>query len=461
MSFEQFLALDLPPLMAAIFSAVACALLGNYLVLRRLSLMGDAISHAVLPGIVIAFLLTSSRSSLPVFLGAAIAGILSAMLIEAVTRYGRVESGAAMGVVFSLFFALGVLLIEQAAARSVDLDADCLLHGQLESIFWHPPTDMRDFFSWRTLQALPDEVASSFFTMVAVGIFVVVLFKELKISTFDPALSSALGFSNKLLYNLLMVFVACAVVASFRVVGSILVIAMLVCPAASARLLTDKLSEQLIISGLLAIIASVLGYLAGAFGPGLLGFSHSVNAAGMITVVLGVILFLSITLAPSHGWLARSIRQRRLAVAVRREDILALLFRFEEASRGTEERSREEAGAGRSIGIKLVAPLRRVEAFFDSPALTRRALSHLQQQGAIVSLDGELALTAEGEAAAREVVRSHRLWESYLVSELGIKPDHVHEAAEELEHFTGPELQEELAQAQGAPAKDPHGSDIP
>ncbi|MCB0320226.1 MAG: metal ABC transporter permease, partial [Bdellovibrionales bacterium] len=139
MNFYQFLSIDFPPLIATTAAAIACASLGNYLILRKLSLMGDAISHSVLPGIVLAFLLSSSRDILPIFLGAALAGTLSAITIEAVRRYGRVESGTSMGVVFSIFFALGVLLMELAAARNVDLDADCLLHGQLEGIFWYPP----------------------------------------------------------------------------------------------------------------------------------------------------------------------------------------------------------------------------------------------------------------------------------------------------------------------------------
>src|SRR5690606_25426099 len=136
-TLHNLVSLDFPAALTAAFAAMACALLGNFLLLRRLSLMGDSISHSVLPGIVLAFLFTGSRLTWPVFLGAAIAGICSVFLVELVHRLGRLETGAAMGVVFSIFFAAGVLLIEQAAARNIDLDADCLLHGQLETIFWY------------------------------------------------------------------------------------------------------------------------------------------------------------------------------------------------------------------------------------------------------------------------------------------------------------------------------------
>jgi manganese/zinc/iron transport system permease protein len=294
MNISEFIAIDLPALLACSFVAITCALVGNYLVLRKLSLMGDAISHSVLPGIVIAFLISGSRASWPVFIGAVLAGAVSAILIELVKKLGRVEPGAAMGVIFSIFFALGVILIEQAAARSVDLDADCLLHGQLESIFWSPPSE----FSLSSLWLLPDEIWSSFIVLICVSSFVLIFYKELKISSFDPALATSLGFKSSLINILLMIVVACCVVASFKIVGSILVIALLICPAACARLLTSSLNTQLILSLVIAELACLLGYFFAAFGPQLFfNYPHSVSTAGMITVVLGLSLIGSIIIS--------------------------------------------------------------------------------------------------------------------------------------------------------------------
>ncbi len=436
--FQQFLSLDLPPILSAMFSSIACAVLGNYLVLRRLSLMGDAISHSVLPGIVVAFLLTSSRSSITVFIGAALAGILSALLIELVRRFGRVETGASMGVIFSIFFALGVILIEQAAARSIDLDADCLLHGQLEAIFWYPPSST-EFFSFHTLSLVPSEVYSSFFTMLLVLLFVRLLYKELKISSFDPALSTSLGFSSTLLYQLLMILVAASVVASFRVVGSILVIAMILCPAATARLYTDRLQSQIYLSVFFAALSSVFGYLAGAFGPSLVGYPHSLNASGMIAVVCGLFLGSSALFAPQYGIVGRLLRKRALGLSVRREDILALVFRAVEQ--------------GRTVP--------REEAFqtFENSNLTKRACARLIQEELLSDSD-PLMLTTRGEVLGRETVRKHRLWESYLVSEAGMSPDHVHPTAEKLEHFAGERLEESVG-GEDSPQQDPHGKKIP
>ncbi len=446
MDFAQFLSLDVPPLFSALFCAVSCALLGNYLVLRRLSLMGDAISHSVLPGIVAAFLLTSSRSDLPVFLGAAAAGILSAAIIEVVRRYGNVETGAAMGVVFSIFFALGVVLIEQAAARSIDLDADCLLHGQLESIFWYPPAEMSALLSLKTLKLLPSEVITSFAVFCAVLLFVALFYKELKLAAFDPALANALGFSSNLMHQLLMFMVACAVVASFKVVGSILVIAMIICPAAAARMWTDSLRVQLKLSALIAALSCVMGYILGAFGPFWVGYSSSVSAAGMIAVSSGILLAASILFAPKHGYVARTLRQRRLSLRVRSEDFLALLFRFEETRAGD-----QSGGVAEEI----------LFSGFGADSLNINALNALIDEKKVERRGAVLKLTELGRELAAGIVRTHRLWESYLVERVGLQPDHVHDTAERLEHVTAEKLARRISENQGQPQLDPHGKKIP
>lgn len=313
----QFISLDLPPLLAALFAAIACSVLGSYLVLRRQSLMGDAISHSVLPGIVVAFLVTGSRGTVGIFIGAAIAGVASAFLIEVIRRLGHVDESASMGVVFSTFFALGIVAMEQAAARNVDLDADCLLHGQLETIFWYPPNDWGALLSWSTLASVPGEVYTSAVTALLVIIFVVLLWKELMITSFDAALASSLGFRSEVIHQVLMVLLACAVVASFKTVGSILVIALLVCPPATARLCTDRLSTHIILSVVFSCLACIVGYLVAAFGPLWLGYDQSVNTAGMIAVISGVLLAIAILVAPRYGIVSRVLAQGVLQRAQR------------------------------------------------------------------------------------------------------------------------------------------------
>lgn len=443
-SLHEFLSLDVPALLTAVFAAMACALLGNFLVLRRLSLMGDAISHSVLPGIVMAFLVSGSRASVAVFIGAALAGILTALLVELVRHFGHLESGAAMGVVFSILFASGVLLMEQAAARNIDLDAECLLHGQLETIFWYPPQTWSELFQLGTLKLLPSEIYTSASVFLLSLLFVFLFFKELAFSAFDAALATTLGFNAKFLHYILMIFVAGAVVASFEAVGSILVIAMIICPAATARLFTDRLRVQIFLSLFFSLFTVVGGYLLAAFGPIWLGYAHSVNAAGMMTIVSGVLLFGSAVFAPRYGILSRRLRQVGLTLRVYREDLLAALYRAEELH-------------GSPIGLEAEKAI----STGGSRMLPRVALRQLCRNSLVRVEQNLLHLSEEGRKEALSLVRTHRLWESFLVEEAGLKPDHVHQRAEELEHFTRKDLSKRLEDKLENPDTDPHGRNIP
>ena len=300
-----FVQVDLPALLAATLAALVCALLGNFLVLRRQSLLGDAISHAVLPGIVAGFLVAGSRAALPMLAGAMAAAALAALLIEAVRRLGRIEPGASMGVVFTVMFALGVLLLEQAAARSVDLDADCVLYGQLEDILWFAASGWGSLLDPAALARMPREVLTLAGVAAVSGLLVALFWKELRITTFDPGLASTLGIPAGLFHYGLILFTALAAIASFEAVGSILVIAMLICPAAAARLLTDRYGVQLALSLSFGAASAILGYVAAGFLPGWLGAPWALNAAGMIAVVAGLILLLAALFGPRHGLLGR------------------------------------------------------------------------------------------------------------------------------------------------------------
>jgi manganese/zinc/iron transport system permease protein len=435
-----FLSIDLPAMLAGTLAAMTCALLGNFLVLRRQSLMGDAISHAVLPGIVVGFLIAGTRRTLPIFIGAGVSAMLTVLMISALRRVARVEPGAAMGVSFSILFALGVLLIEQAAARHVDLDADCVLYGQLEYINWTPPEAWSELLSRATWASLPRQVVVLFGALVLVCAFVLAFYKELRLTTFDPAHASAIGFSAPRLNAALMVLVAGATVAAFEAVGSILVIAMLITPPATARLLTDRYAVQLLLSLVLAGVTGVLGYLAGAFLPDALGLEGgSLNAAGAMTVVGVLILLIVIVFAPTHGVLARARRRRALACQMARDDVLALLYRLEES---------------RPDHAMLAS---RLEALIGAAA--GRPVRTLARDGLVRVEGGQVSLTDEGRQLAQGLIRSHRLWESWLVQELGLRPDHVHQTAERLEHLQ--DKGRPLRPAPDAASTDPHNRPIP
>lgn len=274
--------------LTAMLSAIACALPGCFLVLRRMSMMGDAISHAVLPGLAVAFLVTHSRDSLSMFAGAALVGILTAVFVEAVHRHGQVEESAAMGVVFTTLFALGLVLLVRGADQ-VDLDASCVLYGAMELV----PLDMAQLAGWSVPRAVLKMSAVALFN----AFFVTLFYKELTISTFDPALSDTVGIYSRLMNLALMAVVAITAVAAFESVGSILVIAMLIVPAATAQLLTRRLGSFLVVAVLTAALSAWLGHLGAITLPPLVGFEDT-NTAGMMAVASGLLFTLAVLFGP-------------------------------------------------------------------------------------------------------------------------------------------------------------------
>lgn len=425
-------------LVVGVLSACSCTLLGNYLVLRRMSLMGDAISHAVLPGLAIAFLISHSREPLPMFFGAVIAGGFTALLTQAITRYGNVEEGAAMGVVFSILFAIGLILIRQAADH-VDLDPSCVLMGNIESV---------------GLDALVERVPSAAVNlMVVMGLnllFVGLFYKELKICAFDPTLATTLGINANLMHFALMIMVAITTVANFETVGSILVIAMLIVPAAAAHLLTDRLGVMILLSLIIATACAVLGRVLVVLGPGWFGIEASTNTAALMAVIAGMFLALAVFFSPRDGIVSRIYRRTSLSLQIVREDILGFLYRWHE------------------LDASVVRAVRRQDvllALGDS-LITRLALRSLVRRSRVhvtAAPDGgdHLTLSRQGMTEASLLVRSHRLWEAYLAKHFDLPLDHLHMPAERVEHYIDSDMRERLDADLTKQGRDPHGRDIP
>ena len=298
---EEFVPLSLPPLLIGTFAAIACALPGNFLVLRRQALIGDAISHVVLPGIVVAFLLTGVVAAVPMMLGAAGAAVVAVVMIEAIRRLGRIEPGAAMGVVFTAMFAGGVLLLEQSDTSTVHLDVEHALYGNLESLIWLDAVGWSSLLDTEALRGLPVELIRMVVTMVAVIAFTALFWRPLKLSTFDEGFARTLGIRTNLLSFALVITAAIAAVAAFDAVGSIIVIAMFICPPAAARLMTNRLEVQVGWSVFFAVISAVLGYVLAGYGPLWLGYADAVSAAGMIATVSGMILALAALFGPCRS----------------------------------------------------------------------------------------------------------------------------------------------------------------
>lgn len=300
----EWFVLDTWIVIVGALAAVCCALLGNFLVLRKMSMMGDAISHAVLPGLAIAFLVTGARASFTMFIGAAIVGVLTAVFTQWVSRFGKVDEGASMGIVFTTLFAAGLLLIVQAADH-VDLDPSCVLYGAIEMT----PLDV----VWRgELLGMSVEVPRAAIVLSCVLLInlgcVLAFYKELRIVCFDSALATTMGINANLIHYLLMTLVAVTTVAAFEAVGSIIVIAMLIVPAAAAHLLTDRLDRMILFSALFSVVTAVLGHISALTVPTWFGFEET-STSGMMAVMAGL-LFIAVALAaPRHGILVKKFRR--------------------------------------------------------------------------------------------------------------------------------------------------------
>ncbi len=352
---------------------VAASLLGTFLVLRRSSMLSDAISHSILLGIVLVFLITGEVNSPFQIVGAALAGVLTVFLTELLTSTGRVKSDAAIGLVFPALFAIAVILIN-LYARNVHLDVHAVLLGEIA-------------FAWLdTVNVGPYAVPRSLLTMGIITLvnfaFVVFFYKELKLATFDEALAQALGFSPVFLYYALLTLTSVTAVGAFDAVGAILLIAFVIVPPAAAYLLTDRLWRMMLYGALIAVASSVSGYyLARLF---------NVSIGGMMASMTGVFLLLAFIFSPRYGLITQELRR----AGQRRDNAERMLLVHLYNHEGDRAQARENAQPAleshlRWDAAKAEATLRRG---------LERGLIRREGQG------GMLYLTEAGRALAQEVL---------------------------------------------------------
>ncbi len=409
--------------------ASACALPGTLLVLRKMSLMGEAISHTVLPGIAIAFLVTGTRDSYSMFVGAITIGILTALFVHVIQAYGKVEISASIGIVFTVLFAFGLILIRQALDY-VHIDPDCVLYGSIEFAYF----EQEELFGYM----VPRSFIINGVMLVVNAILLTLFYKEMKIASFDQALAKSQGLKPELMHYVLMIMTAVTAVAAFESVGSILVVAMFIVPPATAYLLTDKYWLLLVIAIIVACLSSVLGHLGAITIPTWFGFSGTVTS-GAMAVAAGVLFLIAWICSPRHGLVALAVNRIIVKTKIVKEDVLGVLWRLEE----------------RDQSSLLQQQLQ--ELLQTNKALFSVAMFSLRKSGAVESDSGIVCLTKEGRIWASSIVRTHRLWEVYLDKYFPQDTHQLHHSASRLEHVTTEAMQEEL----GTATHDPHGSEVP
>lgn len=352
----------------AVVVAIACALPGVFLILRRMAMMSDAISHTVLLGIVIGFFLIGTLDSPLLILAAAAMGVVTVSLVELLMRTRLVKQDAAIGLVFPGLFSIAVILISRFA-RGVHLDVDAVLLGELA----FAPLDRMTVLGFDLPRSL---VVMGVILLINV-LFVALFYKELKLTTFDAGLAAVLGFSPALVHYGLMIIVSVTAVGAFDAVGSILVVALMIVPPASAYLITDRLSRMLLYSALFAAFGALGGYW--------LARAIDANIAGSIATVMGLLFAATLVLAPARGLLSQALRRQRQRWEFAETALTIHLLHHENTPASVEE-SRVD---------HLLYHLH------WEPEFAASVVARSERDGLVIRDNGRLSLTADGRERAR------------------------------------------------------------
>ncbi|MGF1656340.1 MAG: iron chelate uptake ABC transporter family permease subunit [Verrucomicrobiales bacterium] len=421
---QRFFSLRDPSLRNALAGSallgIGCGVMGSFLLVRRLSLMGDALSHAVLPGVALGFLWSMQKDPVAIFIGATVAGLLGAATAHWLQVTTKHKEDANLGFVLAGFYGLGIVLLTMIQN---------LPEGNKSGL---------DKFLFGQAAALGREDVLLLAAVVGVCVALVWLFfNEFRLASFDVGFARSIGMPVQTLHYVIMLLLAFAIVSSLQAVGVVLVTAMLVIPPATAYLLTDRFARMIWLSALFGLAAGVLGAFLSFVGKNLPTGPFMVLAAASLFV-------LAFLFGPKHGVLARWWRQHSRTMTVQKENTLKAMYQVLERASFQRE----------SISLRELAEFRK-----ETLEETRRHTRALGNE--VVVVGNTLTLTAGGWKRACEIVRNHRLWELFLTNEAQLASDHVHEDAEVIEHVLSEETILELEKKLNFAQRDPHGKLIP
>jgi manganese/zinc/iron transport system permease protein len=396
--------------------------LGSFTLLRKRALLGDALAHAALPGVCLAFLVTQTKHPLVLLVGAAITGGLGIAAVNTIVRRSRIKEDAALALTLSVFFGFGIVLLTriQKSGAAAQAGLDKFLFGQAASLV---QADV-----W---------LLGGVTVVLLAGVFLA--FKEFKLLTFDSAFAASLGWPIGRLDFFLSTLIVLSVTVGLQLVGVVLMAAMLITPAAAARFWTDRLPRMLAIAALIGALSGALGAFISMLAPRMPTGPWAVIAA---TFAFAVSLFA----APRRGVIARGIRHWRTRRRTAEENVLKTLYHLGERDGDwTRAHTADDLARRRHMGL----------------GAAQRTLGRLDRSGWAVRGSAGWSFTGPGLDRARRMVRLHRLWEVYLSERLNLAADHVHEDAEHIEHVLTPELEAELEAILARPEYDPHRQPIP
>lgn len=405
--------------------AFASAIVGSFAFLQRKTLVGDAVSHAILPGICLAFIFTETKNPAILLTGAFISGWISALCINFISEKSKIKNDTAISIVLSLFFGIGITLMSYIQtnpkyAHSNKSGLSNYLFGSITSI------------------TSSDLIFFSIIATLTLGI-IILFYKQLKAVSFDPEYSKSIGINTQFIQNLLTALMVLSIVLGIKAVGVVLMAGMIITPAAVARFWTNRLKTLLFFAVLIAVFSCVLGsyisYIsAGPTGP-------------WIIILLSFIAIISFFFAPKKGILARKWKQIQFKQKMLEENILKAIYQHQE--------KKDDFTATLSFEDILIT-----RSFL--PNQLDKGLKKLVKQGYLKQTETKkYHFTPEGLRKGQRTTKLHRLWELYLTNYMKIASDHVHEDAETIEHILTPELEAKLEAFLEYPEKDPHNTKIP
>lgn len=426
-TFYQFFSFTDPNVIYVVVGSVlltgTSAIVGVFTFLRKKALVGDAIAHAVLPGICLAFILSGTKNPFILLVGALITGWISLIFIDLINRYSKIKEDSSIALILAVFFGIGIFLLTiiQKSGNAAQSGLDSFLFGKAAAMV------QSDLIAFGIIAAV-------------ILLFVILLFKEFTIIAFDKSFASVIGLPVRFVEFILTSLTVLAVVIGIQSVGVVLMAAMLITPAAAARFWSHNIL-------ILIILSALFGAFSGLTGAYISYIAPNMPTGPWIVIVISTIAFISFFFAPGKGIIYRFSRRRGLRKKISNENILKALFQLNDKSENGGCYSTEDIINWRS---------------FEYPEL-KDTLRRLKRQG-FVKRGREIntwQLTHEGYSKGKRIVKLHRLWEVYLTKYLQFEADHVHDDAESIEHILTPELEEKLEKLLKYPEIDPHESKIP
>jgi len=409
-------------LIGCMLLGATAGVVGSFAFLRKRALLGDALAHSALPGVVIGFLIAGGKNPLALLAGAMVTAWLGAVAVDLISRYSRIKEDTATAISLSVLFAVGIvgLTMVQRHGSAAQAGLDHFLFGHAASLL---PSDVSQI------------AVLALLTMAVLGIF----YKEFKATSFDPEFTQSIGIPVTVLNTVMTTLIVLAVVIGLQAVGIVLMAALIITPAAAARLWTDRLSGMI-------VLAAAIGALAGIAGSGIsFGIPRMPTGPWVVLSATGM-FFVSLIFAPRRGLLTRMLRYVRVRNQTMQENVLKSFYKI---------------GEQRGDMLSPITPADLQRARFFAPGTFRRGMRRLQRMGWVEQAGAEYRLTDEGLVRAARLVKLHRLWEVYLTDYINLPSDHVHRDAEQIEHVITPELEAELEKLLERPRHDPHGTPIP